>query len=30
LTIVPGCMHSRSCMYFSPEVRSVLFPQATQ
>ena len=26
LVIVPGCMHSRSCLYFSPEVRSLLFP----
>ena len=30
LEVVPGCMSSRTCMYFSPEVRSVLFPQATQ
>jgi pimeloyl-ACP methyl ester carboxylesterase len=22
LTVVPGCMHSRACMYFSPEVRT--------
>jgi pimeloyl-ACP methyl ester carboxylesterase len=26
LTVVPGCMHSRTCMYFSPEVRAALFP----
>jgi pimeloyl-ACP methyl ester carboxylesterase len=25
LTIVPGCMHSRTCMYFSPQVRSAIF-----
>lgn len=26
LVIVPGCMHSRTCMYFSPELRGLLFP----
>ena len=25
LTIVPGCMHSRACMYYSPQVRVALF-----
>jgi pimeloyl-ACP methyl ester carboxylesterase len=28
LTIVPGCMHSRTCMYFSPQVRQALFGAA--
>jgi poly(3-hydroxybutyrate) depolymerase len=28
LVIVPGCMHSETCMYYSPELRSVLFPEA--
>jgi hypothetical protein len=27
LIVIPGCMHSRTCLYFSPEARSVLFPQ---
>ena len=30
LTIVPGCMHSRTCMYFSPQVRTVLFGASPQ
>ncbi len=25
LVIVPGCMHSRTCMYFSPQVRAATF-----
>jgi hypothetical protein len=29
LIVVPGCMDSRTCMYFSPELRSLLFPMAT-
>ncbi len=28
LSVVPGCMSSRTCMYFSPELRGVLFPAA--
>jgi hypothetical protein len=27
LTIVPGCMHSSSCMYWSPELRALFFPE---
>jgi poly(3-hydroxybutyrate) depolymerase len=26
LIVVPGCMHSETCMYFSPELRNLLFP----
>jgi hypothetical protein len=29
LTVVSGCMHSETCMYDSPELRSVLFPTAS-
>lgn len=25
LVVIPGCMHSRSCVYFAPETRDLLF-----